>query len=451
MKMNISVIRLQKAKQFFLYVLVSTSMLLVVPKLPVIAQVPGKCTASNLGSASGSFTVPVAGTYRIWSSMMPSSTNTANNSYSLELDGTQCIQNIGDATIPANTWTWVDYKDGNSGSKINVTLAAGNHTYTAYGREAGVKLDKIIFASDLACKPSGNGSNCIPTDPVVVTKPDLVVTAVSMSPTSAKAGDNITFSATIKNQGTAATPKDVIHGVSFDINGSQVSWSDNYKQSIAVGQSVTVTANGGPTGSAVWKVPAAGSYALSATVDDINRITNESNETNNVLSSTVTFTVATSPVVPANPVTPTDVTPPIIVQSFRNLSTPLSQEPVKTVSFLEYQPTATDAGGIRTFTHKVNGINVSLTSGIYTTDKVNGNYTFESTAIDNAGLTTIVQKSIKLRYPDLDRSGKVNQLDMLKVLRKFNSDKNEDVLQGDFNGNNKIDQYDILFMLRSMR
>jgi hypothetical protein len=90
---------------------------------------------------------------------MPDET-AANNSYTLEVDGTQCGITVGDAMLPANAWTWVDYRDGNSASKINLTLSAGTHTFTMYGRESGVKLDKVVFSGVTTCVPTGTGSNC---------------------------------------------------------------------------------------------------------------------------------------------------------------------------------------------------------------------------------------------------------------------------------------------------
>jgi len=95
----------------------------------------------------------------------------------------------------------------------------------------------------------------------------------------------VTFTATIKNQGTAATPSGVIHGVVFTVDGTNVTWSDNDTASLAAGASITLTANGGTAG-ATWAATS-GSHSVTATVDDLNRIA-EGNESNNSLSSTLT-------------------------------------------------------------------------------------------------------------------------------------------------------------------
>lgn len=117
-------------------------------------------------------------------------------------------------------------------------------------------------------------------------QPDLVVTDISWSPASPAAGNSVLFSATIKNQGTGATPSGVIHGVNFLVDGTQVSWSDNNTSSLAAGASVTVTATGGPGGSASWSATE-GSHTVKAWVDDVNRIS-ESNEDNNQYSKAIT-------------------------------------------------------------------------------------------------------------------------------------------------------------------
>lgn len=112
---------------------------------------------------------------------------------------------------------------------------------------------------------------------------DLIVTDVTWTPASPVTGNAITFSAVIKNQGTAATPASTIHGVAFSVNGTRVSFSDQSTSSLAAEATRTVTANGG-----TWTPTSAGSYSVEAFVDDIDRIPNESNENNNKHTETLT-------------------------------------------------------------------------------------------------------------------------------------------------------------------
>lgn len=129
---------------------------------------------------------------------------------------------------------------------------------------------------------------------VTVTSPtagqaDLIVTAVMATPANPTPGQAVTFSATIKNQGTAATPAGIIHGVLFSVDSTPVSYSDNDTSSLAAGATRTLTANSGPSGVATWAATA-GSHTVLATVDDVNRII-ESNESNN--TGTLSLTVST--------------------------------------------------------------------------------------------------------------------------------------------------------------
>ncbi len=115
---------------------------------------------------------------------------------------------------------------------------------------------------------------------------DVVVSDVSWTPADPVTGTGVTFKATVKNRGTIATPSGTVLGVSFKVDGKQVSWSDTYTSSLAPGASVTLTANSGPSGSAGWTATE-GSHTVEAHVDDINRIA-ESDHTNNKLTAPLT-------------------------------------------------------------------------------------------------------------------------------------------------------------------
>lgn len=123
-----------------------------------------------------------------------------------------------------------------------------------------------------------------------VNLPDVIVTAVGWSPNPPFAGNHVVFRATVKNQGTAPTPSGTVLGVGFSIDGSaNVSWSGSYTTSIPPGSSVTLTADGGPTGN-YWTATA-GPHTLTATADDINRFP-ESNESNNSYSAYLAISTA---------------------------------------------------------------------------------------------------------------------------------------------------------------
>jgi hypothetical protein len=113
-----------------------------------------------------------------------------------------------------------------------------------------------------------------------VAQPDLVVDSVSTSPASPVAGQAVTFSAVVRNAGTAGTPSGVVIGVGYRIDGTQVTWG-TVNVSLAAGATVTVGTGGGS-----WTATS-GTHTLVAVADDVNRIA-EANETNNQLSRSIT-------------------------------------------------------------------------------------------------------------------------------------------------------------------
>ncbi len=153
--------------------------------------------------------------------------------------------------------------------------------------------DSYIYFDDVVISKAPIGPR---TDEPPADRPDLVVTDVSWSPSSPRAGEPIRFSATIKNQGSAPTPADTIHGVAFSIDGKKYTWSDDSTASLAPGASRTLTANGGISGhtDGTWLSTASGTFTLEAWVDDATRIT-ESDEGNNKLSRSFSVTAADKP------------------------------------------------------------------------------------------------------------------------------------------------------------
>ncbi len=123
--------------------------------------------------------------------------------------------------------------------------------------------------------------------------PDVVITSLSWTPATLGAGTNVVFKATIKNQGGAATPSGVTLGVGFTIDGGGVvTWSSGYSSAVAAGSSVTLTADGGPSGINFWQATA-GAHQLIGNVDDINRF-GEGNENNNIFAVPLSVPVASA-------------------------------------------------------------------------------------------------------------------------------------------------------------
>jgi gluconolactonase len=117
--------------------------------------------------------------------------------------------------------------------------------------------------------------------------PDLVVTAINISPSAPHAGQSVRFTATVKNQGTGPTPAGAAIRVAFSAGSkTNVVWSDSFADALPPDASVVLTANEGVAGS-MW-LAREGAQTIYATVDDRAGI-KESLEHNNTLKRTVTI------------------------------------------------------------------------------------------------------------------------------------------------------------------
>lgn len=146
-----------------------------------------------------------------------------------------------------------------------------------------------------------------------IVRPDLIVSSVRWSHDdgaiwhtgSVPVGSNVWFEADVRNQGNGPTPDGVILSVAFQVNAMPVAFSDNHSASLAAGATVSLRANTGPDGDKYWNNVQAGSYTVTAYVDDAGRIP-ESDEANNTLDAQVTVQDVAPP--PPPPPPPTGVT-----------------------------------------------------------------------------------------------------------------------------------------------
>ena len=147
----------------------------------------GNAPASTLGTDDVTYSIPTAGTYTIWSRIQ--SDTATNNSYYLQIDCGSPIS-VGGANLTADTWTWVNYKDGNTASKITATLTAGSHDFFLTGEDPGVIVDRVIFATDANCVPTGTGDNCaVPASTPTPTATPTPTPTATPTPTPTTVGD----------------------------------------------------------------------------------------------------------------------------------------------------------------------------------------------------------------------------------------------------------------------
>jgi subtilase family serine protease len=237
-------------------------------------------------------------------------------------------------TVNGTSVSWSDNSTASiaAGASVTVTANGGPNAKATWTATAGTHTVRAFVDDVNRIGESNENNNTFDKSISVASStgsPDLVVTDITWSPASPQTGNEVTFSAVVKNQGTAATPAGTIHGVLFTVNGTSVSWSDNRTSSIAAGASVTVTATGGPSGKATWTA-ASGTHTVRAFVDDVNRIS-ESNDTNNTFdksfaigagSGTPDLVVTDVQWTPATPQTGNEVTFRAVIQNQGTAASP---------------------------------------------------------------------------------------------------------------------------------
>ena len=172
---------------------------------------------TDRGTVTSTVSIPATGTYRVWSRIKTA--DTTKNSYYLQIDQTVCNVVVADGTIAANTWTWVDYQNGDSTSKVNATLTAGNHTVIMAGREDNVQVDRVIFTQDTACQPTGTGDNC-------ANPPDTIAPTINITAPATNATINATTNVTVNaSDDVAVTKIDFLVDGTLKSSGTATSFS----------------------------------------------------------------------------------------------------------------------------------------------------------------------------------------------------------------------------------
>ncbi|HEY9059726.1 MAG TPA: CARDB domain-containing protein [Pseudobacteroides sp.] len=185
-------------------------------------------------------------------------------------------------TLNGNTY-YTDEYIGKIKPYESVTLAVydSNKMLPVIGVAGEHEIKADVFASDKS--DDGRKENNSLLGKLMVDKmPDLTVKEIRMTPSDLSQGDEVKFSAYIKNIGEGQIGNNKVIRVGFKIDdGDSVYWSDNYSSGLKPGEEVKLTCNKG-IGSDKWFAQD-GEHTITAIVDDLGCFT-ESDEINNTLT-----------------------------------------------------------------------------------------------------------------------------------------------------------------------
>ncbi len=243
-----------------------------------------------------------------------SSVATLTNNVAVSFSGTAPASKMYQIAVPAGATNLRFTTTNGSGGDIDIFSKFGSQpSMTVYDQKSNgsTNNEAITIAAPsagtyylLVRVDSGTSSNNLVKaayDSAVAKTADMIVTAVTMNPTNPTVNQAVTFSATIKNQGTAATPAGVANGVRFTVDRTSSTSSQSNTASIPAGGSVTVTA------SSAWTATS-GMHSVDAWVNS-GALYPESNTSNNHMVSS--FNVATQTTPPPVACTPSTIAPVI--------------------------------------------------------------------------------------------------------------------------------------------
>ncbi len=390
------------------------------------------CTATATGQTSGTFSCPwnttviANGSYQISAKAydkvtIPGANSTTTTAFTVTVNNVSVppadttaptvsvTSPAGGATITGSTTVTANASD-NTG--VTTVQFFTDSSTTAFATDSASPYSVTLNTATLTngthtikAKAFDAAGNNTTSSVVSVTvsnvtgQPDVVITDIVWSPANPAIGSNVSFTASVKNQGTAGTPAGTVVGVMFTMDGVTLGCADGQTSSIAPGQTVSLSMGTGTaycsnqsadTGiSTTWKATT-GAHTIVAIVDDIN-IFVESNEANNTTTETITIgTDSSAPTVsissPANGVVLTGGTTTTITAN------------------------ATDSSGIQNVKIYIDGTQYgsTLTTAPYsvswnTTGFNAGSHAVTAIATDNAGnSSTSTAVSVSISTPSTD-------------------------------------------------
>ncbi|AKB59427.1 hypothetical protein MSBR2_2911 [Methanosarcina barkeri 227] len=196
------------------------------------------------------------------------------------MDFTLKIKNVGEAT--ANSSTAKYSFNGDSEGEISIPeLSAGTSTSAEFsytpGNEENIIVAVVADSGKTVSESNEDNNKMSKTIGIKSELPDLKIESISLSPEEPHPGENITFTATVKNSGFAAAEKSEIK---YDIKGNNESYTGVTSiPALAAGETGTSTF--------FWTPGNEGQIEVKATADS-GSVVSESDETNNEFTKTAT-------------------------------------------------------------------------------------------------------------------------------------------------------------------
>ena len=195
-------------------------------------------------------------------------------------------QNALSWTASSGATSYNVYRGTASGSESSTAIASGISGITYIDSAVSNDTSYWYYVKAVDSAGTSTASNEAAGTPSSTSLPDLIVTGISWTPNPlTAAGNQVVFTAVIKNIGTGPTPSGTIVGVQFAVDGNEsvITWNDKDTTSLVAGGTVTLTATGGTNSINYWPATA-GSHTVQAWVNDVDRF-NESNLNNNKLTA----------------------------------------------------------------------------------------------------------------------------------------------------------------------
>lgn len=205
--------------------------IVLVELFPVDAMADS-CSASGTtyGSDTVQLSVPTAASYSLWVRVKLPVNST--DSLLLNVDSDAHCYNIGgSASTPTNTWEWIGYSDGNTGSTMQVSLSQGNHTLLFTGINSGTAIDRVEALAQTTCEPTGTGDNCLTTTSSSVGSNSGGSTTSATGPGSGSGG---------VSSGTSAGGSAYVGGSSFTAGSSAPTAVTQTKSGTQISAPVTI-------------------------------------------------------------------------------------------------------------------------------------------------------------------------------------------------------------------